>query len=108
LKAGAMGAATSKHLSAVSYSQSGASQHITTIDEVHPTDQMYRLIWREIYEQIKRSDVTFGKLSSVLADTPLATLAGPSQQTRNDFGAVMNQIGASPQSRLKNTRQGLW
>ena len=81
---------------------------MTTIDQVHPTDQMYSLLWLEIYEQIKRSDCTFGKLSPVGADTPLAALSGPSAQSRQGLDAVMNQIGRSPQDRLRTTGHGLW
>jgi hypothetical protein len=103
LKAGAMGAAVTTHISAASYNDSDSVQHTNTVDEVHPTDQMYRLIWLEIYEQIKRSGCTFGKLSPVIADTPLAELSGPSQQTRQAYAALMNQIGASPQARLTKT-----
>jgi hypothetical protein len=95
-------------VSALSYGQSASAEHITTIDEVHPTDQMYRLIWLEIYEQIKRAGCTFGKLSPVTADTPLAGLAGPSAQTEEDYDAVMKQIGSSPQARLRDTGLKRW
>jgi GDSL-like Lipase/Acylhydrolase len=97
LKAGAMGASVSKHISTNSYSSSSSVQHTTTIDQVHPTDQMYRLLWLEIYEQIKRSNCTFGKLSPVLAGTPLTGISGraPSQQTRQDYGTVMNELLAT-------------
>ena len=97
LKAGAMGASVSKHISAIKYSSSSSVQHTTTIDQVHPTDQMYRLLWLEVYEQIKRSNCTFGKLSPVLAGTPLTAISGraPSQQTRQDYGAVMTELLAT-------------
>ena len=110
LKAGAMGAAVTRHVGALSYAQSAPAEHISTIDEVHPTDQMYKLIWLEIYEQIKRSGCTFGKLSPAIADTPLAKLAGPSGQTRGDFAEVMDQLetGPLPQSRLTRTGHKLW
>jgi hypothetical protein len=69
---------------------------------------MYRLIWLEIYEQIKRAGCTFGKLSPVIADTPLAGLAGPSAETRGNYGDVMEQIGSSPQARLRETGLKRW
>jgi phospholipase/lecithinase/hemolysin len=95
LKAGAMGAAVTTHISAASYNQGASVQHTHTFDEVHPTDQMYRLIWLEIYEQIKRSKCTFGRLSPVIADTPppLAELhEAPMLQTKQAFAAVMADI----------------
>jgi lysophospholipase L1-like esterase len=107
LKGGAMAAATTKYISALSYTHGSSAQHMTTVDEVHPTDQMYRLIWQEIYEQIKLSDCTFGKLSPDMSDTTLGTLAGPTQQTRQGLGAVLNQLGSTPQARLKRTGRSL-
>jgi hypothetical protein len=93
LKKGATGAAVKTHISAASYSQGTSVQYTHTVDEVHPTDQMYRLIWLEIYEQIKRSNCTFGKLSPVIADTPLAGLSeGPTQRLRQAHAAVMADI----------------
>jgi hypothetical protein len=53
LKAGALSYDVKTHISAQSYNQGASAQHIVTKDEVHPTDQMYKLIWLEIYEQIK-------------------------------------------------------
>jgi hypothetical protein len=104
-----MGAAVSKHVSAKSYSQGGSVEHIVTVAQVHPTDQMYRLLWLEIYEQIKRSNCTFGNLSSVVADTPLTALSlAPTRQATQDYGAVMHQIGASHQARLRRTGHNLW
>ncbi len=105
LKSGAMATAATTHMSANSYSHSGSVQHIVTIDEVHPTDQMYKLIWLEIYEQIKRSNCTFGNLTSAVAVGP-TTLAELSVGPRN--AAVMNQIGASPQARLRKTGLKRW
>jgi len=93
LKAGAMGTAVNTHISALNYSQSNSIQHTTTIDEVHPTDQMYKLLWLEIYEQIKKSNCTFGKLSPAIADTPLAGLSeGPTLRLRQAHDAVMADI----------------
>jgi lysophospholipase L1-like esterase len=98
LIAGAMSTAVKTHIPAMSYGESTTSQHITTIDEVHPSDEMYRLLWLQIYEQIKRSGCTFGKLSPVMAATPdalLADLAGPAQpsaQTRQAYDAVMKEL----------------
>jgi hypothetical protein len=95
LQAGAMEGSVWTHIPANEYYKETAVQHITTIDEVHPTDQMYRLLWLEIYEQIKRSGCTFGKLRPDITDTPLAGLAGPSQpsqETRQGYGAVMDEL----------------
>jgi phospholipase/lecithinase/hemolysin len=77
LKAGAMATEVEKYISALTYDLSGSVQHIFTVDEVHPTDQMYKLIWLEVYEQIKRSNCTFGSLPSVVSNalTPLAELS---------------------------------
>jgi phospholipase/lecithinase/hemolysin len=108
LKAGAMGSATTTHVSANQYNIRQSTEHVLTVDEVHPTDQMYRLLWLEIYEQIKRSNCTFGNLTPVVADTPLESLSvAPTQQAMQDYGAVMNQIGASPQTRLRRTGRSL-
>ena len=96
LKAGAMPAAADKFISAFSYDHSGSRQHIVTKDEVHPTDQLYKLIWLEIYEQIKRSNCTFGNLQPVLGDAPLSVMAGPSAQTVQNYNAVMNQLNPGP------------
>ena len=96
LKSGAMGAAVKKHVSASSYSQSGTVEHLTTIDQAHPTDQMYRLLWLEIYEQIKRSNCTFGTLSPAIAGTTLTELSEtPGRQTRQDYRGVMDQLLAT-------------
>jgi lysophospholipase L1-like esterase len=96
LMAGAMPAKVTTHISAQSYNQSSLAQHVITIDEVHPTDQMYKLIWMEIYEQIRRSNCTFGNLVpsdvdvdiSYIPQTPLTALS----QDRQGYGAVMNQL----------------
>jgi hypothetical protein len=50
--------------------------NITTIDEVHPSDVLYRLIWKEIYRQgITKADCTFGNLTGVTTPTLLSALA---------------------------------
>ncbi len=71
------GAAThrAEHMSARAYEQRVEPVNITTIDEVHPTDHMYRLIWEEIYEEIKRSNCTFGNLVGTPAAPTLSTLS---------------------------------
>jgi phospholipase/lecithinase/hemolysin len=38
------------------------SRNIITSDKVHPTDQVYKLIWKTIKETIVRKDYKFGKL----------------------------------------------
>jgi lysophospholipase L1-like esterase len=91
LKAGAM-TVEAKYQSTTDYVQSTGSAHLTTIDGVHPTDQMYKLIWFEIYEEIKRSDCTFGTLALQGAESPLSTLSGPTQQTRAAFQNVMREL----------------
>ena len=37
--------------------------HITTIDEAHPSDELYRLVWHEIRDVIFKADCPFGKLN---------------------------------------------
>jgi lysophospholipase L1-like esterase len=73
------GAATKRaeHLSAKAYGKRAMSVHITTIDEVHPNDYMYRLIWEEIYEGIENSNCTFGSLKNKIRAPILSTLSGP-------------------------------
>ena len=91
LKEGASGT-RAEHRSALSYSSDTDLANLTTIDQVHPTDQVYRLIWLEIYEEIKKSDCTFGILAGALTPTPLSSLSGPSQATRDKFGGVMGEL----------------
>jgi hypothetical protein len=93
--AGAMGKGVTKHIPAKDYLRNTEAQHITTVDEVHPTDQMYRLLWLEIYAQIRQSGCTFGLLGPAVADPGLAGLAGPAQpslETKQAYGAVMNEL----------------
>ena len=88
LKAGAMPAATTSHISAFTYDTHNATvQHTTTIDEVHPTDQMYKLIWLEIREQIRRSKCTFGNLGPAHADLPMATM-----ENQEKYSTVMGEL----------------
>lgn len=49
--------------------------NITTIDEVHPSDVMYRLIWHEIRNEIYNAGCTFGTLSGKTVPTTLSQLA---------------------------------
>jgi phospholipase/lecithinase/hemolysin len=66
---------------------------ITTIDEVHPTDAMYKLIWEEIYATLQRQGSTFGKLQGAqMVASSLAREAGPNASVRGNFGSVMGQI----------------
>jgi hypothetical protein len=44
--------------------------HVTTIDEAHPSDEMYRLIWHEIRNQIYKADCTFDRLSFQITKPP--------------------------------------
>jgi hypothetical protein len=89
---GAAAAATSTHVSARDYDRNARPAHITTIDQVHPTDEVYRLIWKEILQEILRSDCTFGALPGVTPPGTLSTLAGPSTQARANFGALMTEL----------------
>jgi hypothetical protein len=91
LREGASGT-RAEHRSALSYQNSTDVAHLTTIDEVHPTDQVYKLIWMEIYEEIKKSDCAFGLLGGVGVATPLSTLSGPQPATRAGFGNVMAEL----------------
>jgi hypothetical protein len=43
--------------------------HITTIDKLF-SDEMYRLIWHEIRNQIYKADCTFGRLSFQITKPP--------------------------------------
>jgi hypothetical protein len=60
---------------------------------------MYKLIWLEIYEQIKQSGCTFGNLVpsdlggelGYRPDTPLTPLS----QERGAYGAVMRELLAT-------------
>jgi hypothetical protein len=100
LKAGAMGAAVTQNIGSNAYDSGAASEFTTTVDLVHPTDQMYKLIWLEIREQIRKSNCTFGSLSPVPALTPLSTIQG--------IGPVMEELGSTPQARLRRTDHTLW
>ena len=100
LKAGAMGAPVTQHVGSNAYDIGVAGEFTTTVDQVHPTDQMYKLIWLEIREQIRKSKCTFGSLGPGPAGAPLSTML--------NYPAVMAQIGASPQARLKPTGHKLW
>lgn len=70
--------------------------HVTAIDQVHPTDQMYKLIWGEIYEVIKRTGTTFGRLqgAQIPGGAVLAGLSGPSDGVKSKFSSVLAQIRA--------------
>ncbi len=92
LMGGAM-AGRAAHVTGATYN-TAAKRPVTTIDEVHPTDQMYKIIWDEIYVEIKRSRITFGRLSGAPVATTLATLSGPSAAVKGDYNAVMEKIRA--------------
>lgn len=92
LMAGAI-AGRATQVSAAQYDTT-AVRPITTIDEVHPTDQMYKIIWAEIYAELKRSNSSFGELTGAQVASTLATLAGPSAAVRGDYNSVMEQIRA--------------
>jgi phospholipase/lecithinase/hemolysin len=70
---------SANHISARNYDllrqDPSFAAHISTIDEAHPSDEMYRLIWHEIRNQIYKADCTFGKLSFQITKTTLKQLA---------------------------------
>jgi phospholipase/lecithinase/hemolysin len=89
------GAMSTRATQVASKDYAAAARPITTIDEVHPTDAMYKLIWEEIYTTFQRQGSTFGKLQGTLtAISALAREAGPNAAVRGDFGAAMAQIRA--------------
>lgn len=87
LKAGAAPNPAS-HISAGDYNLLRARDdyqaHISTIDEAHPSDEMYRLIWHEIRNQIYKANCTFGKLNNQIVKTTLKQLARKGPQTVED------------------------
>ena len=58
-----------KHISSQQYDllkkDKEFATHLTTVDQAHPTDEMYRLIWLKIYEDIQAAGCTFGNLTGV-------------------------------------------
>jgi len=56
----------------------GRAVNITTIDEVHPSDELYRLIWLEIRQGIIAAGCAFGNLGNVVPTPVLSTLASSS------------------------------
>jgi hypothetical protein len=72
-----MGAAVKRHVSAPSYDRRGSVEHVATVDQAHPTDHLYRLLWLEIYAEIKRAGWTFGKLNPATDGPILTELAEP-------------------------------
>ena len=61
MAAGAMGNRATQ-VSAANYNPGGAAQPLTTIDQKHPTDQMYKFLWEEIYAELTRAGISFGQL----------------------------------------------
>jgi hypothetical protein len=80
------------HVSSADYSTNNLTAPMTTIDEVHPTDHVYRLIWLEIYEEIKKCGCSFGSLSNARGAPTLSNLSGPGAQERVNFARVLQQI----------------
>jgi hypothetical protein len=67
-----------KFISAHDYDLLGADgrvANITTIDEVHPSDALYRLIWLEIHQGIIATGCVFGNLGNLVPTPVLSTLA---------------------------------
>jgi len=57
------------------YGQLGGPQPLTTIDQKHPTDQMYRFLWEEIYAELQLAGLSFGRLSAAAVGQALRTAA---------------------------------
>ena len=68
LKVGAMKSSVKKHIAAWDYDKETEAHPVAIIDEVHPTDHVHKLIWREILKQIRASDCTFGLLDPLEED----------------------------------------
>lgn len=106
LMAGALAKATKTHTGALDHDAatragtSGAgimTRHaVTAKDEVHPTDQMYKLIWGEIREVIRSSGATFGNLEGMRQgkafSADLMGLSGPNGAVRGQLGSVLDDI----------------
>jgi hypothetical protein len=58
---GAMNA-EAQHIGSREYEQNFTSAPLTTIDEAHPTDLLYMIMWREIYRVLVEANYTFGNL----------------------------------------------
>ncbi|MGE4239180.1 MAG: SGNH/GDSL hydrolase family protein [Ramlibacter sp.] len=86
------GAMTGRATQVSSTSYASGVRPITTIDEVHPTDALYKLIWEEIYSTLKRQQTTFGRLVGTPVISALARESGPNATVSRDFASVMDQI----------------
>lgn len=79
------GANTDKtpHISSLSYdilsNREDFSTHISTVDQAHPTDAVYRLIWKEIYKVITDTQLVFGGLTGLTYIPQLSVLASSLQ-----------------------------
>lgn len=82
LKLGANTAST-PHISALRYdilsNSEDFSTNISTVDQAHPTDAVYRLIWKEIYKVITDAQLVFGGLPGLTTTPLLSSLAGTLQ-----------------------------
>jgi phospholipase/lecithinase/hemolysin len=83
------------HMSSAEAGESTIPSSFTTIDEVHPTERVYRLIWHEIYEQIKRADLVLGNEDMRSTETLLARLGGPSEETREAYARLLAELPKS-------------
>lgn len=90
------GAATTRaaYMSAEDSDARMESSPMTTIDQVHPSERVYRLIWQEIYAAIKKADCQFGDLTVDRTASVLSTLGGPSAQTKGRFDNVIGELAA--------------
>lgn len=62
LEAGAEDQPSTVHYNPDDYRRSHTTSKLTVIDQAHPTDRTYELIWKLIRQQIKLTGVTFGHL----------------------------------------------
>jgi len=54
--------AEAQHIGSEKYQRNFASAPLTTIDEAHPTDLLYMVMWHEIYRVLVEANYTFGNL----------------------------------------------
>lgn len=62
LDAGAEDKPSTTHHEPIDYRTTHTTSKLTVIDQVHPSDRAYELIWKLIRKEIKNADCTFGNL----------------------------------------------
>ncbi|MFJ4193343.1 SGNH/GDSL hydrolase family protein [Pseudomonas sp. NPDC089534] len=93
---------TATHVSSSSYEQATASSSTTTIDEVHPTDQVYKLIWLEIRKEITKAGCTFGGGASGAASS-----SSPTQPQGGASSSVPTQSPATTPADIELVALGI-